>query len=250
MDSRAPDGGWIPESRFVGALDVPVDLPLAAVGTRGLAVLLDSIIILLVDAFLLAAVTLSAGALQELARWTLLAVVLGLFVVHYGYFALCEWLMDGQTPGKRVLGIRVVESDGTRIGPLSALIRNLIRMIDFLPFGFGVGVATIFLSERCQRLGDMAAGTLVVREDEPPRAELGLPGLDELTPQEISLLEQYLAVRDGMLAERREHVARALIEWLIRRHPGIASRLPDLSSPALALDVLLGAAPPDRVERD
>ena len=242
MSSHAPNDGRVPESRFVGALDVPVDLPLATVGTRGLASAIDIFIVFVLDAFLLSAAMLGAGVLTEMPQVMVVLLVLGLFAVQYGYFTLSEWLMDGQTLGKRTLGIRVVEADGTRLGLVSSLIRNLIRFVDFLPSGYGIGVVAIFLTERCQRLGDLAAGTLVVREDPAPRGSDALVPLEGPAPREVALLEQYVALRHGLLPERREAVAQAIVAWLDRRYPEIAARI-DRTRPAWeALEPLLAVS--------
>ena len=78
---------------------------------------------------------------------------------------LFEVLRNGQTPGKSVMGLRVVSDDATPIGWNDSLVRNLLRVVDFLPFGYGAGLVSIVSTRRFQRLGDLAAGTLVVHAD-------------------------------------------------------------------------------------
>jgi uncharacterized RDD family membrane protein YckC len=85
-------------------------------------------------------------------------------LVFWGYYILFETMWEGQSPGKRALGVRVLKTSGMPIGFLDAVIRNLVRIVDFLPFFYGVGVVTMFISPQSRRLGDLAAGTLVVRE--------------------------------------------------------------------------------------
>ena len=101
-------------------------------------------------------------------RWAswIAAVVRALVVVLLfdGYFMFFELVMRGQTPGKRSMKIRVVRDDGTPVGANEVLIRNLLRMVDFLPAGYALGAMVMFPSPLAKRLGDIAAGTIVVKE--------------------------------------------------------------------------------------
>jgi uncharacterized RDD family membrane protein YckC len=112
-----------------------------------------------------------------------------LFLVMWGYPILCEGLFNGQTPGKRALELRVVSTDGAPVGWLAAVVRNLLRTVDMLPFGYGCGLVCGLLDARGRRLGDLVAGTLVVHvQAQPPlpAAEAGeavVPALP-LRPQE------------------------------------------------------------------
>jgi hypothetical protein len=92
--------------------------------------------------------------------------VLIIFLLQWGYFALFEAFGNGRTPGKRVARIRVIHQSGRGINFVEALARNLVRFVDYLPGLYAVGIVAIFLSRRNQRLGDMVAGTLVVRDRE------------------------------------------------------------------------------------
>ncbi len=88
------------------------------------------------------------------------------FLLFWCYYPIFELYFDGQTPGKRKLGLRVVMADGGRVGFAASLARNIIRIVDFLPVCFLLGMASILFSERHQRLGDLAAGTIVIRDAE------------------------------------------------------------------------------------
>lgn len=88
------------------------------------------------------------------------------FLVFWGYYPIFEHFFDGQTPGKRKLGLRVVTADGGRVGFAASLARNILRVVDFLPVCFLLGIVSILFSERHQRLGDLAAGTIVIRDAE------------------------------------------------------------------------------------
>ena len=94
--------------------------------------------------------------------------LLVLFVVEWGYYVLCERLMNGRSIGKRVLQLRVVRSDGLPIGFAESLLRNLLRAADFLPAGYALGVLVAAVDPRFRRLGDLAAGTMVVVERRQP----------------------------------------------------------------------------------
>lgn len=97
-----------------------------------------------------------------------LALAIGIAAFGYlsavAYFVLCELLMDGQSPGKRLGGLRVVRLDGTPIQLLDSALRNMLRAVDMLPFFYTVGLVAIFVSGRSQRVGDMVAGTMVIKE--------------------------------------------------------------------------------------
>lgn len=88
--------------------------------------------------------------------------LLTLFVVFWGYPILCEGLFNGQTPGKRALELRVVAGDGAPVGWLASIVRNLMRTVDMLPFGYACGLISGFCDPWGRRLGDLVAGTLVV----------------------------------------------------------------------------------------
>ena len=165
---------------------VPLEFALASIGNRFLAVAIDHFIQYL-SIFLIAWMAISLGNLggpsgigdpehffSEMPKWTLAVMIVGIFVIFASYFILFEWLWNGQTPGKRLLKLRVIREDGRPLTLWEAIARNLLRIADAIP-GFvfpvySVGLITIFLSNRDQRLGDVFAGTVVIRErnDEAP----------------------------------------------------------------------------------
>jgi len=145
-------------------------MPLAGIGSRFIAILVDYLIFafafvvfLLVGVIAFQAVTLFGGLS---ANWLIGIVILIVFIVHWGYFALFEAFSNGRTPGKRVAKIRVIHQSGRGITFVEALARNLVRYVDEMPSFYAVGLVAIFISRRNQRLGDMVAGTLVVRDRE------------------------------------------------------------------------------------
>ncbi|HEV2214619.1 MAG TPA: RDD family protein, partial [Terracidiphilus sp.] len=109
-------------------------------------------------------------------KWTVALMTLAVFMLNWGYFTLFEAFWNGRTPGKRVAHIHVIQRTGRAIGLFESMARNLVRYIDALPFCYAVGVIAMFVTKQHQRLGDLAAGTLVVRdrkEDAPLWSESG-----------------------------------------------------------------------------
>jgi uncharacterized RDD family membrane protein YckC len=168
------------------------------------------------------------GLLQEMPKWTVAVMILVLFLIFAGYFVFFEWLWNGQTPGKRLLKLRVIREDGRPITLWEAMARNLLRLFDTFP-GFifpiySVGLITIFMSRRDQRVGDVFAGTVVIRErsDEAPKfsdvfstrvTDAALRRLQKqtfftadirgVTEAEIEVVESFLRRRDDLSERQR-----------------------------------------------
>jgi uncharacterized RDD family membrane protein YckC len=163
---------------------VPLAFALASIGNRFLAVAVDHFIQYLSIFIVLWAVNSWSGRgsgsvefvefFGELSKWTMAILLIVLFLIFAGYFIFFEWLWNGQTPGKRLMKLRVIREDGRPITLWEAIARNILRIFDNLPIPlipiYSVGLVAIFLSNRDQRIGDMFAGTVVVRErtDEAP----------------------------------------------------------------------------------
>jgi uncharacterized RDD family membrane protein YckC len=115
---------------------------------------------------------------------------LALFLVTWWYMVLFEVLNQGRSPGKQVMGVRVVHDDGTPIGWSASLLRNLLRFVDMLPFGYSVGAFACLQHPQFKRLGDLAAGTLVIYRDSP-LARPDLPAAEPaVAPMAMTLVEQ------------------------------------------------------------
>jgi uncharacterized RDD family membrane protein YckC len=165
---------------------VPLQFALASIGNRFLACAVDHAIqyfcIILLVWILIAAMGLGSGnqagglveAQKEMPRWAIAILIIVFFLVIAGYFVLFEWLWHGQTPGKRLLKLRVIREDGRPITFWEAAARNLLRIFDMMPAAvvpfYSIGLIAVFISPRDQRVGDLFAGTVVVRErqDEAP----------------------------------------------------------------------------------
>lgn len=198
----------------------------AGIGSRFAALAIDTLIQFVLLFFLavgLAATAVSAEIPDEalfdfrLDSWVEAIFLLGLFAVIWGYFPAFEGLWRGQTPGKRRLGLRVVRADGRPITFFDVLIRNLLRLADFLPAFYGAGVVAMFLG-RNRRLGDLAAGTVVIKERRGPAA---FPLRGTLAARaDLALARRFLKRRRGLAAERRRELA-ARIAAAVALHAGL-----------------------------
>lgn len=177
-----------------------VEYRIAGLGSRVFAYLID--LVLLIAYMMLVTYAATVLAFLDPGAATLVAAVASL-AVPFGYHWLFETFWNGQTPGKKALGLRVRMADGTPITPAAAFLRNALRIADMLPGTYTVGITAIFFTERSQRLGDLAAGTIVVHEGtnkDPVRLASGLTSeqhpLEHLLPDIRGLtLEEYLAVK-------------------------------------------------------
>jgi uncharacterized RDD family membrane protein YckC len=142
---------------------VSFDYQVAGLGTRAIAQVLDLLIVgglLLAVYFVALAVSLAGSSI---------AVIVGLiggFVVIFGYFWVSEALWSGQTIGKKAFRLRVVGDRGEPLTFAQAGIRNIVRIVDFLPYAYGVGLIVLFVNGKGKRLGDLAAGTIVVKDSD------------------------------------------------------------------------------------
>ena len=152
---------------------VPLHFALASIGNRFLACAIDHAlqmltIILMAIAFTVIANYSALGdQLSNAPKWVKAVLILIVFLIISGYFAFFEWIWNGQTPGKRWLKLRVIREDGRPVTFWEAAVRNLLRMVDMMPAPFySIGLISVFVSLSDQRIGDMVAGTVVVRERE------------------------------------------------------------------------------------
>lgn len=239
---------WLQEEYTIDTPEnVSFGYEVAGIGSRFLSGLIDTVLLVLALVFLnivLAAllewanadqvaatligeetdVTWAAGLI--LALYTLLN-----FVLVWGYFVLFELTWNGQTPGKRWAKLRVVRVNGNPAGFLDVVIRNLVRMVDFLPVGYALGLTIMFFNQQARRLGDFAAGTLVIKE----RAGLALDNLGDNRQRALFVTptpEQQAAWQQRFPALRRLSAGDYdLIRDALARHdqgqitPGVLHRL-------------------------
>jgi uncharacterized RDD family membrane protein YckC len=225
---------------------VAIQMPLAGIGSRFIALLIDTLIWgagLVVLAIVLWAFQPAIQAFSNLSyQWAVAIFTLTLFLLNWGYFTLFEAFWNGRTPGKRVARIRVIQRSGRAIGIFESMARNFIRYVDQIPFFYAVGVIAVFATAQHQRLGDLAAGTLVVRDREqdsplwaesgtrtftapsfPPRSAaiaqseattLPLPamGIARLTPADLEVLEGFFSRRLDLPLATRQLLAQRIAD--------------------------------------
>ena len=196
---------------------------IAGVGSRALAAVIDSLIciatiILIMIGLAISSTRRAAGATPGVFdAWAAAIFVLAVFCVIWGYYVLFEGLADGQTPGKRLLRLRVVRDGGYSVTFGASAVRNLVRLVDIQPIpSYAVGIVTIMFSKSGKRLGDIVAGTIVVREAlvreiAPPSTPVSASAPSSmdtaLTEDEFTVLERFMERRDSLDPERRTALA-------------------------------------------
>lgn len=152
---------------------VALHFALASIGNRFLACAVDhglqvfAILMIAIAFFSVGRFDRIGSRLAEAPKWMQAALIILGFLIWSGYFVFFEGVWNGQTPGKRWLRLRVIREDGRPVTFWEAAARNLLRIVDMMPFPFySVGLVSVFVSTRDQRIGDLIAGTVVVRERE------------------------------------------------------------------------------------
>lgn len=200
---------------------------LAGLGSRVLAHLFDFMIILVLLMLISMGVSLFAGVSvftgsEEVASGVgMLILALSFSLGPFLYFILFEWLWNGQTLGKKALGIRVRMTDGTPATFAAAVGRNLIRVADILPGSYFVGLIAMFTNPRSQRIGDLFAGTIVIHERRAEPKFRPAPHKEHTHPLEDSVgdlrgmtPEEYWALR--RLCDRFPELPRNIQDQVIR----------------------------------
>lgn len=220
---------------------VSIDFPVAGIGSRFVALLIDYAIFVgayVILGFLLLFLLPSLVVFQAgVSKWVFAAMIAIPFVVQWVYFTLFEALWNGQTPGKRAAGIRVIQETGRPIGIFESMARNFVRFVDQIPGVYAVGCIALFVNRRQQRLGDLVAGTLVVHDRKieaatwtvnsnrlitapsasaVPQAlhtysvRFPADGLARLTSADLQVMESFFARRLDMSLEVRDRLAQRL----------------------------------------
>jgi uncharacterized RDD family membrane protein YckC len=152
---------------------VPLHFALASIGNRFLACAIDHAIqavtlaVMAGGFFILEGYSSLEGRFNSAPKWVFAVFIIIVFLLFSTYFAFFEWIWSGQTPGKRWMKLRVIREDGRPVTFWEAAVRNLLRSFDIMPWPFySIGLISVFSSSRDQRVGDMIAGTVVVRERE------------------------------------------------------------------------------------
>ncbi|MFN0090567.1 MAG: RDD family protein [Acidimicrobiales bacterium] len=200
---------------------VELDVVVAGLGSRGLAAAIDLVITQTAGVLVL---LVGVAAASVAGGWAVAVAAIAAFFFQFGWFLFFEALWDGQTPGKRAAGLRVVHVDGRPIGFLTSAVRNVMRVVDLLPGLYLAGALCILFTSRHQRLGDLAAGTIVIRERRPgplaPAAPAPLQSvgpaaaaawdLTAISGEELAAVRAFLARRWSLDPEARARLAVAL----------------------------------------
>ncbi len=212
---------------------VELDLALAGIGSRFMAGAVD---------VLIQACTALLGALLVVALLDggvlVLVLSVGGFAIFFGYDVAFEVLAGGRTPGKRATGLRVVRESGAPVTFVTSAIRNVLRIVDILPFAYGIGMLVVFVTQSNQRLGDLAAGTIVIRErlghirPSPVAPVLRAPapsGWDTsaVTVQDLATVRAFLERRGTLSPGARVHLARDLAGRLEAKVAGAPAMAPE-----------------------
>jgi uncharacterized RDD family membrane protein YckC len=186
-----------------------LEMTLAGIGSRAAAALVDTLIFVVLAILVL--LPLNGNSLAE--RLIMIALP---FLLFFGYHLAFETMGRRQSPGKRLLRLRVVRTDGSPAGAVASLIRNLVRIVDFMPGFYLIGAIAVFSTTQNQRLGDMAAGVVVVMEPGavdplvnplPTHAELP-EGWDvsAISDSDVAMMQQFLNRRESLSPEARQQI--------------------------------------------
>ena len=204
---------------------VDIHYTVAGLGSRFIALAIDTIIQWTVIITLVYSFFRAQDFSYEFLTLYSAFLIIALALVSFGYFVIAELLMKGRTPGKAVMKLRVVRKDGRAADSAGIVIRNLVRLIDMLPGLYTVGVISMFVTKDSCRLGDLAAGTLVVVEGKRANLEQVVSEqyqgtATNLSNQEYALVRDFLARRHLMTPAARQALAEKIARPICARITG------------------------------
>jgi uncharacterized RDD family membrane protein YckC len=207
--------------------NLEVSYELAGAGTRAAAYTIDVMFMMLIlNIFqgLIAAILTPLP--QEFQAYGIAIIGIMAFVFFNAYFVVFELLWAGQSPGKRIVGIRVVKTGGFALRFPDTLVRNLLRAVDFIPMFYGVGLVSLLLTHRCQRVGDIVAGTLVVYQEESSSdtvfatmvedttEQMPIISLGMIPPDVVETCDEFLRTREQLAPKYRQQLAQSLLDLI------------------------------------
>ncbi len=199
-----------------------LELTLAGLGSRGAAAIIDTLIIVALAIVVMLPFQGRGGSL--VMNLVIIALPISLF---FGYHLVFETIGRRQSPGKRLLRLRVVRTDGSPAGGVAALIRNLVRIVDFLPAFYLIGMVSVFSTTQNQRLGDLAAGVVVMME--PRRAPDPAPiwpeytevpegwDVSAVTDEDVAMMREFLARREKLGTDSRRQIGFRISDSIERK---------------------------------
>ncbi|MCR2822834.1 RDD family protein [Lederbergia panacisoli] len=179
---------------------VSLQFQVAGLGSRTAAFIIDQLILMAFNiAIVVIFLIIAYGQpdilfFLDLHSYLIAFIIIGIFFINWGYFFAFEYFSGGRTPGKRAMGIRVIQENGHSITLLSSFIRNLLRIIDSLPSGYFLGIIMIFFHSKHKRVGDIVAGSIVVHERKTNRK-------NKLSPIEKEIQARGLSKNDLIIEE-------------------------------------------------
>jgi uncharacterized RDD family membrane protein YckC len=230
MDSPNPvTTSWDDKLTIETPEQTSLEFPLAGVGSRCMALLLDTliqvIVFLILGLVLALFASLSPGGASGWGLgglWAQAIIYFAVFLLYYGYFAFFESIWNGQTPGKRVAHLRVIQESGRPLQVWQAFARNLMRIVDSIPFCYAIGMTSALISKQNRRLGDFVAGTVVVHERPLTKISVGwanavpsetagpMLGASRLSLDEVRLIEAFLERRNSLAEDVRFRMSRQI----------------------------------------
>ena len=230
---------------------IDLDLTLAGLGSRFMAALIDGLIqgaVFIALAVLAGFLSSGAGGIDAFdgslgAGIAIALILVAMFLIFFGYPIAFEVWASGRTPGKRWTGLRVVRVGGAPVSFLPSAVRNLVRLVDFLPTAYGIGIVVLLANRRNQRFGDLAAGTIVVRERKATRpiapvtqsAQAGTASASEPLPpdwqywdvsavsaEDLGTVRRFLERRPFLTPEARSRLANELAARLRTKVSGLS----------------------------
>jgi uncharacterized RDD family membrane protein YckC len=253
-----PSGVGTPDQLTIETPEqVAIRFPIAGIGSRFLALLADTLLQVVAYAVVVLLFVLMVSAIPRVAnapepganaeKWVIAGVIIFHFLIYWGYFTLFEAFWNGQTPGKRFCKLRVIRDSGRQITFFESMTRNLVRVVDWLPGIYAVGIIAMICNKRNQRLGDLAAGTLVVHERAseaplwsgsgsrtitaavfmpppvtaspfaPAAVDLPADAVGRLSPDDLNVIDHFFARAIDIDISRREQLADRLARQMTAR---------------------------------
>ncbi len=214
---------------------IRINYSIAGIGSRFYAAFVDiAVLIPLICIGVYVIIRTHAVLDENFGNWLVAITSIAIFALIWGYYIAFEITTNGQSPGKRALGLRVIKTNGYPINFSDSAIRNLVRIIDFLPFCYGAGLVAMLFNKNWQRLGDLAAGTLVVKEDavaspnpvHPPTIQksnfvyAGWIQPAQVSDAELAAIREYLVRRRTLPLPRRLKLAHTIGDPIARKMGG------------------------------
>ena len=232
-----------------------LDFPIAGIGSRFLAMAIDTLLQAGIGLLLLIIVAIlgwtgTLFGLRQHSLWLVASLGALIFLLIFGYFAFFEVLWNGQTPGKRSVGIRALKDSGRPLTPSEAIGRNLLRIVDQLPAFYAVGVVVALMNAQNKRVGDFVAGSIVVRESSLAevkpiwqttqslsKSPLGAARLSQqdLSIEDLALIDAFLHRRYDLAPDVRSRMAEQILS---RLRPKLSPHAEDQFSTESLLEAL------------